>query len=788
MKLNATLFILIILFSARHLYSQSTGIIPQPAETVIGKGTFNFNANTSIYYTDQDPALQVSVQPLVDKMLAVAGFNLKTTAVKPGANIISVSLRSDMAEDGGYELEVLPASIEIRAKDAVGVFYAVQSLLQLLPAEIESGIKVPARSWQIPSVTIRDAPAFRYRGLMIDVSRHFMPISFLRRLVDLMAMQKMNNLHLHLTDDQGWRIEIKKYPKLTSVGSVRSGTIQDKYAGKGNDNNEYRGFYSQNEMKELVAYAAKKYINIVPEIELPGHSSAAIAAYPALSCFPDESSYTADALHSKAALEKVKVPGTKIVQESWGVFNDVLCPTEFTFNFMQDILDEVISIFPSKYIHIGGDECPKEFWKRSSFCQELIKKENLKDEHGLQSYFIQRIEKHVNSRGRNIIGWDEILEGGLAPNAAVMSWRGTAGGIESAKQGHNVIMSPDGYCYLNFYQSEDPADSIAWGGFLPLKKVYGYDPIPKELDPAQRRYIMGVQGNLWSEYVKSPALAEYMLFPRAVALAEVGWTTFKPGFEDFTGRLIPHLKRLDQHGVNYSRHLFELSLQSKYIPGENAIRVSIEGVPATRKINYSYTNSKGVVEKKAYTQPFVVSSSTLLTASVEVEGRVVDRATALFNINKTTGQEISFVDQPAAAYGKGGSAALVNGIIGSSNRYTDNEWLGWEGKDFDAVIRFKKPTEISKVSLRFFNATSSWVYPPSEIKIFGSADGKSFSEMENKGVITSADGSVLVKHLQFNTSKLTHLKVVAKNHGIIAKSNPGEGYRAWLFVDELVVE
>jgi hexosaminidase len=374
MKLNATLFILFILFSAGHLYSQSTGIIPQPTETVIGKGTFTFNANTSIYYTHQDPALRVSVQPLIDKMLVVAGYPLKTTAVNPGRNIISVSLRSDMVDDGGYELEVLPASIEIRAKDAVGVFYAVQSLLQLLPAEIESGIKVPARSWQIPSVTIRDAPAFRYRGLMIDVSRHFMPISFLRRLVDLMSMQKMNNLHLHLTDDQGWRIEIKKYPKLTSTGSVRSGTIQDKYAGKGNDNTEYRGFYSQDEMKELVAYAAKKYINIVPEIELPGHSSAAIAAYPALGCFPDESSYTADALHSKAALEKVKVPGTKIVQESWGVFNDVLCPTEFTFNFMQDVLDEVISIFPSKYIHIGGDECPKEFWKRSSFCQELILK------------------------------------------------------------------------------------------------------------------------------------------------------------------------------------------------------------------------------------------------------------------------------------------------------------------------------------------------------------------------------------------------------------------------------
>lgn len=788
MKLSETLFIVFILFSAGRVYSQSTGIIPQPTETVIGKGAFNFDANTAIYYTHQDPALRVSVQPLVDKISAVAGYTLKTSAAKPARNVISVNLRPDMVEDGGYELEVLPASIEIKAKDAVGIFYAVQSILQLLPVEIENGKKVPARSWQIPAVTIRDAPAFRYRGLMLDVSRHFMPLSFLKRLVDIMAMQKMNNLHLHLTDDQGWRIEIKKYPRLTTVGSVRSGTLYDKHPIKGNDNSEYKGFYSQAEIKELVSYAAKKYINIVPEIELPGHSSAAIAAYPELSCFPGESSYVTQGMHSKTVQENVKVPGTKIVQETWGVFNDVLCPTDFTFQFMQDVIDEVINIFPSKYIHIGGDECPKDFWKRSAFCQELIKKNNLKDEHGLQSYFIQRIEKHINGRGRNIIGWDEILEGGLAPNAAVMSWRGTAGGIESAKQGHNVIMSPDGYCYLNFYQSEDPSDSIAWGGFLPLKRVYSYDPIPKELDATQRKYIMGVQGNLWSEYVNSPALAEYMLFPRAIALAEVGWSTSKPAFEDFTSRLIPYLKRLDQHGVNYSGHLYELSLQSKYVPEDNAIKVSIEGVPKPKQVKYRIKNRQGVAEQKAYNGPFIVASSTTLEALVEVGGKVIDRATATFNINKATGKQISFVDQPEPSYSKGGAMALVNGIIGSTNRYTDNEWLGWAGKDFDAVIPFGVPTDVNKLSLRFFNAASSWVYPPSSLKVLGSTDGQNFSEITIKELSGSTEGAVMVKTFHLATTKITHLKVVAKNHGIIAKSNPGEGYPAWLFVDELVVE
>ncbi len=770
------------------LYSQSSGIIPQPNEIIMGKGYFIFNSNTSVYYPQDAQANKVSIQPLVDKLASAAGIALKQSVGKPVRNFIQVSLSTEIAADGGYLLAVLPASIEIKAKDAVGVFYAVQSLLQLLPAEIEGESRSAINQWKVPVVFIKDAPAFRYRGLMLDVSRHFMPLDFLKRLIDLMAMQKMNNLHLHLTDDQGWRIEIKKYPRLTAVGGVRSGTLQDKFPGKGNDNIEYKGYYTQAEIKELVAYAAKKYVNIVPEIELPGHSSAAIAAYPALSCFPDESSYAAESMHSRTALEKVKTPGTKIVQESWGVFSDVLCPSEYTFQFMEDVLDEVIDLFPSPYIHIGGDECPKDFWKRSALCQELIKKNNLKDEHGLQSYFIQRIEKHINNRGRNIIGWDEILEGGLAPNAAVMSWRGTSGGIESAKQGHDVIMSPDGFCYLNFYQSEDPTDSIAWGGFLPLKRVYGYDPIPAELDTAQRKYIMGVQGNLWSEYVKSTALAEYMLFPRAVALAEVGWSKTKPGFEDFTERLIPFLKRLDQRGVNYSRHVYDISLQSKYISGQNAIRVSIAGVPAKNKVNYSYINKQGQVETKVYTEPFVIASSTRLEATVQVEGEVVDRATANFNINKATGQEISFINPPADAYTKGGPEGVVNGIMGSSNRYNDNEWLGWNGKDFNATIHFKEQTDASSLSLRFYNNTSSWVYPPSEIKIFGSTDGKTFSEILVGTVVHTGEGAVQIKQYQFKKTRFSHLKVVAKNHGIISKSNPGEGYPAWLFVDELVVE
>ena len=787
-KAISIVFFLVLFLGTEDLFAQQVGIIPKPNEIIRAEGSFIFNAGTSLFYEQNDSALLASLQPLREKISATTGYSLKRAATKPARNVIHVMLVPEIKEEGGYMLTVAPSSIVIKARDAVGVFYAVQSMLQMLPAEVESQTMVNNKVWQIPSVTINDAPAFRYRGLMLDVSRHFMPMSFLKRLVDLMAMQKMNNLHLHLTDDQGWRIEIKKYPRLTTVGSVRAGTLYNKHPIKGNDNAEYRGYYTQAEIRELVTYAARKFINIVPEIELPGHSSAAIAAYPALSCFPEESSPVTAGMHSKSAQEKVKVPGTKIVQETWGVFNDVLCPTDYTFQFMQDVVDEVIELFPSKYIHIGGDECPKDSWKRSSFCQDLIRKNNLKDEHGLQAYFIQRIEKHINSRGRSIIGWDEILEGGLAPNATVMSWRGTAGGIESAKQGHDVIMSPDGYCYLNFYQSEDPTDSIAWGGYLSLKRVYSYDPIPRELEASKQHFIMGVQGNLWSEYITSTALAEYMLFPRAVALAEVGWTRSKPGFENFTDRLIPFLKRLDQHGVNYSRHVYELSLQSRYITGENAVRVSIEGVPRLDQVRYRITNGQGVSEQKRYAGPFTVAASAAVEASVEVDGKVIDRATANFNVNKATGREISFVNQPAPAYNKGGAMALVNGIIGSTNRYTDNEWLGWEGKDFEAVIRLGEPTEVSKVSMRFFSAASSWVYPPADVAIFGSQDGKTFTELAVKNMSGSSDGAVVVKHFQISPARITHLKLVAKNHGIIGKSNPGEGYPAWLFVDEVVVE
>ncbi|MBK5272191.1 MAG: beta-N-acetylhexosaminidase, partial [Bacteroidia bacterium] len=416
------------------------------------------------------------------------GFQLKRTTKPRLEDIIMLNYeRMDNNIPGAYRMDIGKDNIEINADNEEGLFYAVQSLIQLFPTEKMNALT-------IPQVSIVDSPRFAYRGLHLDVGRHFMPVDFIKKYIDYIALHKMNYFHWHLTEDQGWRIEIKKYPKLTQVGAWRNGTIVGRNPGTGNDSIRYGGFYTQKQIKDVVAYAQKRYVTIIPEIEMPGHSSAAIAAYPELSCFPEESTkYPKDCIWSGDTTGKQ-------VQQTWGVFEDVFCPSEYTFNFSQDVLNEVISLFPSPYIHIGGDECPKESWKRSDFCQQLIKDKGLKDEHGLQSYFIKRIEKYVNSKGRKIIGWDEILEGGLAPNAVVMSWRGEAGGIAAAKEKHEVIMTPENPVYFDHSQSLNE-DSLTIGGYNPLEKVYAYEPIPKELNGEDVKYVLGAQANVWTEYM-----------------------------------------------------------------------------------------------------------------------------------------------------------------------------------------------------------------------------------------------------------------------------------------------
>lgn len=536
------LLIMSALFITMLTKAQEVNIIPQPAAMTVGKGSFTITPKTKIVFAGS--GLENAADFLNAYLKQFYGFTLQTsTDGKYDHNIVLNYDKMEYPIPGAYNMDVTKKHVYIGGDNATGVFYGVQSLIQLLPVQKSSQLK-------IKEVSIQDKPRFAYRGLHLDVGRHFFPVAFIKQYIDYIALHKMNTFHWHLTEDQGWRIEIKKYPKLTEVGGFRNGTIIDRYPGKGNDGIRYGGYYTQEEIKEVVAYAAARHITVVPEIELPGHSSAAIAAYPELSCFPNENTKVAPKTSWSG-------PTTgKQVQQAWGVFEDVFCPSEFTFNFLQDVLDEVMALFPSTYIHIGGDECPKEAWKRSAFCQELIREKGLKDEHGLQSYFIQRIEKYLNSKGRQIIGWDEILEGGLAPNATVMSWRGEAGGIEAAKQNHNVIMTPGGWCYFDHSQNK-PEDSVTIGGYTPVDKVYSYEPVPKELTGDKAKYVLGAQANVWTEYMKNTDKIEYMIFPRLSALSEVLWSPKEQrNWSSFEKRLGTQQKRYQLWGSNYNKVYF----------------------------------------------------------------------------------------------------------------------------------------------------------------------------------------------------------------------------------------
>ena len=512
-------------------FSQSSAvvnIIPKPVSLKVKQGNFRLDKKTVIVVKDEGD--KDAADFLNDYLQRFYGFSLNITDAA-STNYISLSTKKFVKapeNDEHYTLEGTAKSIAIEGDSYAGTFRGVQSLLQLLPVKKSAAL-------QVPLVSISDQPRLKYRGLMLDVARHFFEIDFVKKYIDFIALHKMNTFHWHLTDDQGWRVEIKKYPKLTEVGAYRNGTIIGRYPGTGNDNIHYGGFYTQEQIKEVVAYAAKRHITVIPEIEMPGHGKAALASYSYLGC----------------------TGGPYEVKQTWGVEEDVYCAgNDSVYSFLQDVLDEVMPLFPSQYIHVGGDECPKDRWKACPKCQKRIKDNNLKDEHHLQSYFVQRIEKYVNSKGKKIIGWDEILEGGLAPNATVMSWRGEEGGIEAAKQDHDVIMTPGSHVYLDHSQSKKE-DSVTIGGYTSVQKVYSYEPVPRVLNDQQKKHVLGAQGNVWTEYMKNPRKVEYMIFPRLSALSEVLWTpSAAKNWNDFEKRLGVQFKRYDLWKVNYSRALF----------------------------------------------------------------------------------------------------------------------------------------------------------------------------------------------------------------------------------------
>ncbi|HYV90208.1 MAG TPA: family 20 glycosylhydrolase [Chitinophagales bacterium] len=759
-----------IFFSPKLTAQSSSGIIPAPVSLQAHSGNFSLRKETIITWdNDEDSS---SARLFNDYVMSYYHFGIIRTAFSDHSTNVIRLLRATDHElpKEGYELTVSENQISIRG-DGAGIFYGLQTLKQLLPA-------TPATQIKINACSVIDYPRYAWRGMMLDVSRHFFPKEEVKQFIDLLAAYKMNTFHWHLTDDQGWRIEIKKYPKLTAVGAWRSGTLIGHHSNNPQfDTIRYGGFYTQDDVKEVVAYAQKRKITVMPEIEMPGHTSAVLAAYPELAC-------------SGGPFE---------VEKNWGIFKDVMCPTELSIHFMEDVLEEVIPLFPSKYIHIGGDECPKDRWKTSDYCHQVMKQFYLKDENALQSYFTQRIEQFANAKGKSIIGWDEILEGGLARNAAIMSWRGTEGGIAAASQNHYVVMSPTSNCYFDYYQSKNPNDPLAIGGFLPVEKVYSYEPTPSELSSDQQKFILGAQANLWTEYIPTFKQVEFMILPRLCAMAEVDWTQKdKRNFDDFAQRLIQyHFPLFDLWNVNYSKAITDVNMNITGAKDADGLTVQLYSFDKNSKIHYALGDSSSHpsnTQWQNYSKNISIShSATLLATAVsgkdDQAGNDPSRfvLNQNFEINKATGKEITLEKQPSIKYNTGGAFALVNGIWGRLP-WNGSEWLGFEGGDLVATIDLGMKENFSTVTLGVLNENGSWIYLPKKVEVFISDDGTNFTSAgaATFDAIKNSGGRKAI--MSIGNVSARYVKVVAINYGLIPDGNAGAGHPAWLLVDEISIE
>ncbi|MBL7775473.1 MAG: family 20 glycosylhydrolase, partial [Saprospiraceae bacterium] len=564
--------------------------------------------------------------------------------------------------------------------------------------------------------------------------------------------------------DQGWRIEIKKYPRLQTVAACRPETLIGHYSDQPHqfDGKKYCGYYTQEEIKEVVEYARRRFVTIVPEIEMPGHAQAALAAFPELGC----------------------TGGPYEVATKWGIFEEVYCAgNEQVFTFISDVLDEVCALFPGQYVHIGGDECPKDRWKTCSKCQKRMQAEGLKDEHELQSYFIKRAEAMLAKHGKKLIGWDEILEGGLAPTATVMSWRGTEGGIAAAKAGHDAIMTPGGYCYFDHYQSDPASEPLAIGGYTTLSRVYGYEPVPAELSETEARHILGAQGNVWTEYMPTPEQVEYMAYPRACALSEVLWTPQnKKSWDDFARRLKVHFERLNLLGVHYARSYYDI--QSAFSGGY----VSLKAADRTIQVKFTTDGSDPKVNSQGFYSPLPLQKTTTIKAIPVVNNQVAGKMlTVTYYVHKASGKTYSLSRQPDQ-YTGGERYALTNGVAGAAKAW--NNWVGLAGSDFDPVIDFGAPTNFSRLRVNFLNNKAAWVYPPRSVEVLVSDDGENFRSAGIQTIDADQLQGLSMENVSISLpgAQGRYLKVIARNYGPIPEGAAGAGNGAWLFLDELMID
>ncbi|GAA4500365.1 family 20 glycosylhydrolase [Hymenobacter ginsengisoli] len=744
-------------------------VIPQPVRLVPGTGRFAITPETKIYVGPKNEELRRIGQSLSAEIGRATGVTPPVVAAAPGkqaAGAIHLKLLAapDTLGAEGYTLSVQPGQVVLAARQPQGLYLGTQTIRQLLPPQRTAGASLPA-------VEVTDKPRYQWRGMHLDVSRHFFPVEFVKQYIDYLALHKMNTFHWHLTDDQGWRIEIKKYPKLTSVGGFREGTLIGHYGAKvpEYDHVRYGGFYTQEQIKEVVKYAQDRYITVVPEIEMPGHALAALTAYPELSC----------------------TGGPFQVGQTWGVYDDIFCAgNDQTFAFLQDVLTEVMPLFPSKIVHIGGDEAPKTRWKTCPKCQARIKAEHLKDEHELQSYFVQRMEKFVNSKGKTIMGWDEILEGGLAPNAAVMSWRGMEGGTAAARQKHQVVMTPGEFVYFDHAQGDPSLEPLSIGGYLPLEKVYAFEPTPKELTAEERKYILGAQANLWTEYIPTTQQAEYMVLPRMSALAEVLWTPASlKNWESFKVRMQPQYQRFAALGANYAKSAF--NVRQQFVPdttkGGDVVRLLLDATGP--QIVYTLDGSAPSPSSAIYKGPFTLSSSAVVKATSFENGQPAGKTTTTKLLaHKALAAPTRLASAPNKNYLAQGPLTLVDGLHGSLS-HTDGRWLGFLGTDLMATIDLKKTAEVSSLRSTFLQKLEDKILLPRVLEVAVSNDGRTYKTVYTGPVEAAQSGTSIGEvKADWKKTKARFVRVTAKNAQPLAPGTTPQDTDTWLFADELVVE
>lgn len=744
-------------------------IIPKPLDVNSkGDASFLLKDGVAVIYPENNQKMQDNAEFLVDYVEKQTGVKLTSHAGMPvdGAICLTLDLSDDNAE--AYKLIVNDKRVCISGASEAGVFYGIQTLRKSLPVAQDINVNLSA-------VEIYDKPRFAYRGAMLDVARHFYTVDEVKTFIDMLALHNINRFHWHLTDDQGWRIEIKKYPKLMSVASERKETVVGRWYSGIYDGKTYGGYYTQDELRDVIDYAAKRHITIIPEVDLPGHMQAALTAYPELGC----------------------TGGPYEVRTIWGVSQDVLCVgNDFTLQFVKDVLSEVADIFPSEYIHIGGDECPKVRWEKCPKCQERIKSLGLKSdakhtkEQRLQSYMIQEAAKYLKEKGKRIIGWTEILEGGLVPDATLMSWIGESGGIEAAHQHHDVIMTPNTYLYFDYYQSKKVEDEpLAIGGYLPIEKTYNYEPMPKELTEEEQQYIKGVQANLWTEYIPVFSQVQYMVLPRLGAAAEVQWTDpSKKDYKDFLRR-VPHLVAVyDCYGWNYATHVYDVNVDMKADTVNHVLNVQLSTM-ADDPIYYTLDGQDPTEKSLKYTKPFTIDQSVVLKTMAVHPDRTSKISVDTIRFNKATLKPVVLLQSNESRFSPDGPVVLVDGRNGNHS-FDTGAWLAVAGNDLEAVINMQAETILSSASVHVYVRKDAWLFDARGFSVSVSSDNKNYKEVasqEYKQMQESDSDGIIEHELSFDPCKATYVKIKVISEKSMPDWHWDAGKAPFLLVDEIIL-